>query len=199
MSQSTLESRETGAEKTYIAFDGIRQIGFGTLRDVVPAAKQAIDQPEHGTVLIFDAETSQRTEVNFLGSLEDVLGRLEPAAIEEARGPGRPKLGVVAREVTLLPKHWDWLNAQPGGASVALRKLVTEARRANEAKDRRRQAQESTYRFISILAGDLPDFEEASRALFANEVTRFNELTESWPADVRDHARKLASATGESD
>lgn len=117
MRQSTLEPKETAPEKKYIAFDGTTRIGFGSLRDVVPAAKQALDQPEPGTVLIFDSETSERTEVNFLGSLEDVLGRLEPVAVEEARGPGRPKLGVVAREVTLLPKHWDWLNAQPGGAS----------------------------------------------------------------------------------
>jgi len=180
-------------DKKYIAFEGSRRIGSGSLRDVVPAAKQALDQPEAGTVLIFDAETSHRAEVDFLGSLEEVLARLapDPPQADEARGPGRPKLGVVAREVTLLPKHWGWLNAQPGGASVALRKIVTEARRANEAKDRQRQAQESAYRFITVLAGDLPDFEEASRALFANDAERFRSMTETWPEDVRDHAREL--------
>ncbi len=76
----------------------------------------------------------------------------------EPRGRGRPKLGVVAREVTLLPRHWDWLNAQPGGASVALRKLVEQARRANGDADRARAAREAAYHFMSAMAGDLPAF-----------------------------------------
>jgi len=116
-----------------------------------------------------------------------------PSEVEGPRGPGRPKLGVVAREVTLLPRHWDWLNAQPGGASVALRKLVETARRVNEDKDRVRQAQEAAYRFISTMAGNEPGFEEAARALFAGDERRFDEMTASWPIDVRSHARRLAA------
>jgi hypothetical protein len=99
----------------------------------------------------------------------------------------------VAREVTLLPRHWDWLNQQPGGASVALRKLVEEARRVAAVRDRVRQAQEVAYRFLSVMAGNLPDFEEATRALFAADQTRFDALTETWPVDIRDHARKLGA------
>ncbi len=110
------------------------------------------------------------------------------------RGPGRPKLGVVAREVTLLPRHWDWLSAQPGGASVALRKLVEDARRTSAPKDRVRRAQEAVYRFMSAMAGNLPGFEEAARALVAGNRDRFAAETEAWPADVRDHARKMADA-----
>jgi hypothetical protein len=151
-------------------------------------------------VLIFDVATSEAIEVDFRGTPEDVLRRLarpdgKPAAIvpEAPRGPGRPKLGVVAREVTLLPRHWDWLNAQPGGASVALRKLVEEARRANEGKDRVRQSQEAAYRFMSIMAGDRPGFEEATRALFAAQRERFDQSIRSWPEDIRKHARKLAT------
>ncbi len=113
---------------------------------------------------------------------------------EVPRGPGRPRLGVVAREVTLLPRHWDWLSSQPGGASVALRKLVEQARRRNEGKDRLRRSQEAAYRFMSALAGNLPGFEEATRAFFAGDQERFDDQTESWPVDVRDHARRLASA-----
>ena len=113
------------------------------------------------------------------------------------RGPGRPKLGVVAREVTLLPRHWDWLSAQPGGASVALRKLVEDARRTSAPRDRVRRAQEAAYRFMSALAGNLPGFEEAARALFAANRDRFAAETEPWPADVRDHARKMADAAFE--
>ncbi len=107
-------------------------------------------------------------------------------------------MGVVAREVTLLPRHWDWLNGQPGGASVALRKLVEEARRANAGRDRVRRAQEAAYRFLSALAGNLPGFEEATRALFASDRTRFQEMVEPWPEDVRDHAKTLANAAFQS-
>jgi hypothetical protein len=120
--------------------------------------------------------------------------RAPTEALDEPRGPGRPKLGVIAREVTLLPRHWDWLGTQPGGASVALRKLVEEARRTNGAKDRRRAAQEAAYRFMSAMAGNLPGFEEATRALFASDRRRLSDLVAAWPADVRDYAIQLAFA-----
>lgn len=109
----------------------------------------------------------------------------------EPRGRGRPKLGVVAREVTLLPRHWEWLSAQPGGASVALRKLVDEARRANSDRDRSRAARDATYHFMSGMAGDLANFEEAARALFANDRQRLAALIAGWPDDIRDHIVKL--------
>ena len=108
------------------------------------------------------------------------------------RGPGRPKLGVVAREVTLLPRHWDWLAQQPGGASVAFRRLVDAARRSGEDGDRVRRAQDAAYRFMSAMAGDRPHYEEAIRALFANDPARFEKLIAGWPADVRDHTLMLA-------
>lgn len=109
------------------------------------------------------------------------------------RGRGRPKLGVVAREVTLLPRHWTWLNSQSGGASVALRKLVETARIAGEGKDQKRDAQEAVYRFMTALAGNLPDYEEATRALYADDRARFDELIASWPIDVRHHTLRLAA------
>jgi hypothetical protein len=157
--------------------------------------------------LIFDDVSSGLVEVDFRGTMEDVLERLEkPAAgVKSAnassgadqrsqRGPGRPKLGVVSREVTLLPRHWDWLNSQPGGASVALRKLVEEARRVNSGKDKVRRSQEAAYRFMSAMAGNSPGFEEATRALFAGDSERFNSLVASWSIAIRDHAQKLAEA-----
>ncbi len=108
------------------------------------------------------------------------------------RGPGRPKLGVVAREITLLPRHWEWLAQQTGGASVAIRKLVDEARRSGDDKNRTRHAQEAAYRFMSAMAGNKPHFEEAVRALFAPNPPAFKELIAGWPAGVRDHAADLA-------
>jgi hypothetical protein len=175
--------------------------------EVAGKVKAIIDRGEQASVLIFDDLTSELIEVDFRGAMEDVLKRLEKPAASVAsatapsapdqgapRGPGRPRLGVVAREVTLLPRHWDWLNSQPGGASVALRKLVEEARRVNRGKDKVRRSQEAAYRFMSAMAGDLPGFEEAARALFAGNPERFNDLVASWPVDIRDHARKLSEA-----
>jgi uncharacterized protein len=185
------------------AFEGARRIASGELPHVALKVKEVMDRGERAPVLIFDDSTSEPIEVDFRGTAKDVAKRLavgeifrpEPVAPAEdaARRPGRPKLGVVAREVTLLPRHWEWLSIQPGGASVALRKLVEEARGANVARDRVRLAQESAYRFMSAMAGNEPGFEEAIRALFAGKQERLEEQTAAWPIDVRDHARKLAA------
>lgn len=186
-----------------IAFDGMRRVASGDLLQVALKAKKLIDKSEHTAVLLFDFNTSERIDIDFHGTPADVSARLAktggsaastaPAPTETPRGPGRPRLGVVAREVTLLPRHWDWLNVQPGGASVALRKLVEGARRVNGGKDRVRQAQEAAYRFMSPVAGHLPGFEEATRALFAGNAEGFQALLAHWPADVREHARRLAA------
>jgi hypothetical protein len=167
--------------------------------------KKVVDRGERAPVLIFADLTGEQVELDLRGTAAAVRSRAgersnkaHPAEtlVSESglspRGPGRPRLGVVAREVTLLPRHWDWLNEQPGGASVALRKLVEEARRANAGKDRIRRAQERTYRFMSAIAGNLPDFEEATRALFAWDLDRFKDLIKRWPKDIRLQLGKLA-------
>jgi len=186
------------------AFSGTRRIASGDLAQVALKVKEVMERDKWAQVLIFDDLTSRLIEVDLRGTHEDVRERLavmahNPAEVDEpaqssgeTRGPGRPKLGVVAREVTLLPRHWGWLASQPGGASVALRKLVEEARRTNQGRDRHRRAQEAAYRFLSAMAGNEPGFEEAIRALFAGRRENFDEIVEGWPADVRDHARKLA-------
>jgi hypothetical protein len=184
------------------AFEGSRCIASGELRDVVLKAKEVLDRGESAPVLIFDDETAEPIDVDFRGTPSDVSSRLREIAVaapaeadsQEPRRAGRPKLGVVAREVTLLPRHWEWLNGQPGGASVALRKLVEHARRANQGIDRIRRAREAAYRFMSAMAGNEPGFEEAARALFAGNREQFDEQVALWPADVRDQAKKLAAA-----
>ena len=192
-----------------IAFMGTKAIASGDGRDVALKAKAAIDSDKWAQVLIFDDITSALVEVDFRGSAADVLRRIDDQAASarhaseasqtegETRRPGRPKLGVVAREVTLLPRHWDWLASQPGGASVTLRKLVEQARRANQGRDRKRRAQESAYRFLSAMAGNERGFEEALRSLFAGERKRFDQIIKPWPIDVREHAKKLAAAAFE--
>ena len=191
------------------AFMGTKAIASGNVRDVALKAKAAIDSDKWAQVLIFDDITSALVEVDFRGSAADVLKRIDDQAASathaseppetdgETRRPGRPKLGVVGREVTLMPRHWDWLASQPGGASVTLRKLVEQARRANQGTDRKRRAQESAYRFLSAMAGNEPGFEEALRSLFAGKRKRFDQIVEPWPIDVRVHAKKLAAVAFE--
>jgi hypothetical protein len=188
------------SDPAFVAFDGERQIAAGMLREVALAAKQILDRRTDASVLVFDGLSSNAVDLDFRGSVDDVLARLpaeknpgiEPPS-PAARGPGRPKLGVVAREITLLPRHWEWLGRQPGGASVAIRKLVDDARRGSESSDRVRAGQDATYRFMSAMAGNRPHFEEAIRALFAPNPSRFRELIAQWPTDIRDHAARLAA------
>jgi hypothetical protein len=178
------------------AFEGARLIAAGPLAEVAAKAKKVADRKDHAPILIFDEQTAETIDLDFRGTVADLLARLArkaaPPPPEPPRGPGRPRLGVVAREVTLLPRHWDWLGSQPGGASVTLRKLVEQARRANEGTDRVRLAREALYRFISVMAGDAPGFEEATRALFAGDRPRFESHTQAWPRDVRAHALTMA-------
>ena len=181
-----------------IAFQGDACIASGELSAVALAVKKAATRPGHDAILVFNAVTSEPIDLDLRGSREDVLRRLPaPTSMlrkpEAPRGPGRPKLGVVAREVTLLPRHWDWLASQPGGASVALRKLVEHAGRSSVGKDRVRAAQNATYRFMSAMAGDRTGFEDAARALFAGDGDTFGKLVSAWPVDIRSHITSLAS------
>jgi hypothetical protein len=190
-------------EMNCTAFLGEHRIAFGKLPDVVAHVKDIISTDELPGVLIFDDSTSKVIEVDFRGPKEVELGHLpKPAHADmdtrrsdgesEPRRAGRPKLGVVPGEVTLLPRHWEWLKSQPGGASVTLRKLVDEARRAYAHQDAVRQAQENTYRFMTAMAGNRDHYEEALRALYAGDARLFYDLIASWAPDIRDHIKKLA-------
>ena len=173
------------------AFSALNRIATGALPDVAHVVKETLDSNPTASVLVFDDATSELIELDLRGSVGDVLARLAPPPPAPTTA-GRPKLGVVAREVTLLPRHWEWLATQPGGASVALRKLVEEARKAHAWQDALRQQQESTYRFLSAIAGNLPHFEEATRALFANNRDAFTVAMATWPKDIQEHALRLA-------
>ena len=187
--------------QTFTAFEGQQLLVSGPLPEVALAVKRA-ERRAAEPIAIFSDATGRAIDLDLRGSDEEIVARLppmtsaSPAAFEEPprepRGRGRPKLGVVAREVTLLPRHWEWLNMQPGGASVALRKLVEAARRATGDTDRVRVARDAAYHFMSEMAGNLPHFEDASRALFADDRRQFAALIAAWPGDIRDHIVKLA-------
>lgn len=184
-----------------IAFVGSRLLAAGSLQEVAVAAHHhaASDAPK--PALVLDATTSAAIDLDLRGTANQVAARYapshepaeEPDATPEPRGPGRPRLGVIAREITLLPRHWDWLANQPGGASVTLRRLVEQARAGSVERDRARAATDATYRFLMHLAGNEIGFEEATRALFAGERERFLERIAMWPDDVRAHAERLSA------
>jgi uncharacterized protein len=178
---------------TYTAFSGTRRLASGPLADVAAAAALARDGA--AALLVFDDVTGSQVDLDLRGGEEQVRTRYrgEPAAAAAPpRGRGRPRLGVVAREVTLLPDQWDWLASQPGGASVVLRRLVQEARRTGSTRDRLRRAQERSYKVMVALAGDRPGFEEAARSLFRADLDAFRGHTARWPADIREHLLRLA-------
>ena len=182
------------------AFSGPQRIASGELRHVAMKAKQAFDLHPDRPVLVFDDAEGRTVEVPLELPAADLLRLLaqpQLAASTDAapvpRKPGRPKLGVVAREITLLPRHWDWLATQPGGASVALRKLVERARRENAEADRQRVAIDAAYRFMHALSGHEARFEEASRALFAGDMAQLRSAVARWPRDVRMHLLELVA------
>jgi hypothetical protein len=206
----------------FTAFAGDRRLTGGALADVAVAVRKSYRRRPEVVHHVFEDGTGHLMELDLRGTDRDVRRRIKErfasrdgagdgvnreeklAAVdrptssgEAVRGPGRPRLGVVAREVTLLPRHWEWLNEQPGGASVVLRRLVEDARKSSGERDRRRRSQEGAYRFMRVMAGDREGFEEATRALFAGDGKRFDARTASWPDSIRDYTRFLAGGAFE--
>jgi hypothetical protein len=169
------------ASHTFVAFAGDTRLFVGDLAGAAAAVRCAQADDPQATILVFDRATGEVTDLDLRGTEAEIAARYarsEPSAAKR----GRPKLGVVSREVTLLPRHWDWLSRQPGGASVTLRRLVEAARKPDTGAARTRTA--AAYRFMSAMAGDLPGFEEAARALFAGDRDRMAAELAQWPADI---------------
>jgi hypothetical protein len=198
------------SSKPCTAFDTHRLLAAGPLNEVALVVKRAGEMGAAGRLLTFDDATGAVIDLDLRGGEAEILERLskrhdetcefaafERSAEQSPRGRGRPKLGVVAREVTLLPRHWEWLARQPGGASVVLRRLVEEARKADGGQGEERAKREATYRFMSAVAGDFPGFEEATRALFDGRLDGFKAHMANWPKDVRSYALKLASGASD--
>jgi hypothetical protein len=190
----------------FTVFAGPRRLATGSLAEVAVAARRSLERDAQDPPLVFDDATGKVVDVDLRGTDDDIRLRAEaqelarpapdasdPAPSAAQRARGRPRLGVVAKEVTLLPRHWAWLAAQRGGASATLRRLVDEARRNSGRRDQVRSAQDAAYRFMLALGGDLPGYEEATRALYAGDAERFDAHTAGWPRDLREHARLLAS------
>lgn len=177
-------------QPTYAAFVGEKLMASGTLVTVLPILKARSDGGETALVLVFDSQTGRQVDFDLRGTLAEVVARATPAP--PRTGPGRPKLGVVSREVSLLPGHWEWLEGQPNGASAALRRLVDQSARRHPDEQRAQRAKEATGRFLTAMAGNLPGYEEANRALYRGNPEQFAEQIRNWPPDLRDHALRLA-------
>jgi hypothetical protein len=183
---------------TYTAFGGHTALATGLIQPVVAAAKTHWDLGKD-TVLVFDDVTGKQIDFDFEGSPDEVQDKLwwhplfrSTESLMTARtGPGRPKLGVVSREISLLPRHWEWLETQPQGASAAIRRLVDEARKRAPDESRARKAREATGNFMWAMAGNLANFEEASRGLYAGDIERLERQIRDWPRDVRAYVYRL--------
>lgn len=183
------------SSQTLTAFTDHKWLASGPRHDVLLKLRAMHFEPNQ-SVRVFDNATGECIDFDLRPDApsDDACAVALPEA-PIVRPVGRPKLGVVAREVTLLPRHWDWLNRQPGGASVSLRRLVDESRKANEGRDTARASREAAYRFMSNIASHLANFEEATRALFAGNRERFEALVQAWPNDVRIYLSSLATAS----
>lgn len=178
---------------TYSAFAGDRLVASGPLTAMLTSATAWLRRAKDDKpLLVFEDATGRQVDFDLRGTPEEVVARAVP---DPARvGPGRPKLGVVSREISLLPRHWEWLEAQPSGASAALRRLVDEARKRDPGALAARRLRDATSRFMTAMAGDRPHFEEASRALFADDHDRFRALVRRWPKDVRTYLERNADS-----
>ena len=179
---------------TYTAFAGEFLIASGPLEKLLPVVKEKFDHKDCGLILIFHDETGKQVDFELRGTLEGVLSAAIPA--KPVAGPGRPRLGVISREISLLPRHWDWLEEQQCGASAAIRRLVEDARKKDPSEQRARMAKEATGRFLSAMAGNRPGYEEATRALYAGNWSRFQQLIRPWPKDIRRYAEAMAKCAG---
>lgn len=186
------------APPTHVAFSGGRRVAQGVLADVLPALKRREAKDASEPVLVFEIETGRQVDFDLRGSIADVLARVAPPD-DAARGPGRPRLGVVSREVSLLPRHWAWLEEQPSGASAAIRRLVEHAIKTQPGKERAKRIRASLSRVLAAIAGDRPGYEEAMRSLFRGEAEGFEAAIRKWPKDIRDYASDASARAAELD
>ncbi len=183
----------TTENSSFTAFSGTTRVATGTPQAIAQVLQTQLDREALQSVLVFDDLTGRPRDIDLREGVPTLVDAPQASANDAPKRRGRPKLGVVAKEVTLLPRHWEWLAAQPGGASVTLRKLVDNARRGGAKNDNQREALEACYRVMQALAGDLPGYEEALRALYAGDRDGFEQGLRGWPEDVASYISRFAS------
>ena len=174
----------------YTVFEGTRLVASGELAKTLREAKSIQDANENALLLFFNDETGEQVDFDLRGTIEEALGRMEPP--KPKTGPGRPSMGVVCREVALLPRHWEWLERQQKNISATLRRLVDDAIRNEPVSAKARRALEAADRALWALAGDLPNCEEASRALYSRDFATFRGIVRDWPQDIAVYLSRMA-------
>lgn len=180
---------------TYTAFEGKNLYVRGSLIEVALKVKERLGSLSNSSILIFSDSSGKTMDLNFQGSEQELVKRLSVFVSEETpkdlNGPGRPKLGVISREVSLLPRHWEWLASQSGGASATLRRLIEVEVKTTSTNPSPKLVQERTYKVMNVMAGDLRGYEEALRALYKRDEKAFLKEIAQWPSDVRDYVTEL--------
>jgi hypothetical protein len=190
-------------DSTLVGFDGTRRIARGTPVETALQAASYLAANPGAQLLFFDVRNGLQVELDLRGTADSIRQRMQAGSAQDSGatdpkpGKGRPRLGVVAREVTLLPRHWDWLAGQPGGASVSLRKLVEAAMRKPDAQALQQQRATAAYQLLLATAGNLPGFEALSRALFANRQEELPALLQDWPQDLVEEVQSILQARGD--
>lgn len=183
--------------QTYTAFAGHKLLAHGDLIKVALKVRRKLKEEPHIRVLIFSDLTGKQMDFDLRGTEKELEQRLQIFVAEQptaaSQGRGRPRLGVVAREVSLLPRHWEWLSTQSGGASATIRRLIEDARKKTSGRETIKLSMERTHAFMTAIGGDLPGYEEALRALYSKDAHRFNKHIEEWPTSIKEHAHKLAA------
>jgi hypothetical protein len=164
------------------AFLGEALVARGERETVIRLLEDRYDAADRNAIRAFEDDSGRVTDLDYWDAGQG--SRPEPPA----RSRGRPKLGVTSREITLLPRQWEWLGRQPAGASATIRRLVEEARKAAPAPAAGRDA---VYRFMTDMCGDWPGYEEALRALYRGDEAGFASLITNWPADIRAYIERL--------
>ncbi len=169
-------------QETYTAFHQQKRISHGNLETMLLETKAYLESVNQHQILIFADQTGKQIDFDFSGSPTEVLARVMPT---QQSGRGRPKLGVTSREVSLLPRHWEWLEAQPSGASATLRRLIDTARKSSTELER--QTIEAVGKFMTSMAGNLPNYEEATRALYGKDWAHLKTLIQPWGTDLQSY------------
>jgi len=186
--------------ESFTLFEGFRMVGTGSLAQMAQEARRISESGSTLRLALFNDVTGRTVDWDLGDGTPLPVPLCSPTAGADEEtppkrpGPGRPALGVVSREVSLLPRHWEWLNSQPNGASGTLRMLVEEARKKNAARDAARAMRDAIHQFLWEMAGDLEGFEEATRAFFAKDYERYFHLTSHWPEDIKKYVEPRVKA-----
>tara|TARA_B100001013_G_scaffold338302_1_gene259147 strand:+ start:260 stop:835 length:576 start_codon:yes stop_codon:yes gene_type:complete len=162
---------------TYIAIHNKSLIAQGELPAVIREAQRQFPEAEP---CLYKLDNGKRVDIDWRGDAEEVIKRLPAALVPPAEKRGRPKLGVISKEVTLLPEHWEWLSVQRGGASTTLRRLIDSAMSSMTPAQERRIKQDQLYSMMRVFE-DEAGFEAASRALYRLDEAAFSQAIGNWP------------------